>query len=66
MPPVDSPKICPCCQNCITNSKDVDPKAFPFCSMRCKLIDLGAWASQEYRIPAESADAIDDDADDET
>ncbi len=23
----------------------------PFCSERCKLIDLGAWASEEYRIP---------------
>ena len=24
----------------------------PFCSERCKLIDLGAWASEEYQIPA--------------
>lgn len=23
----------------------------PFCSERCKLIDLGAWASESYRIP---------------
>jgi hypothetical protein len=23
----------------------------PFCSERCKLRDLGAWASDEYRIP---------------
>lgn len=22
----------------------------PFCSERCKLIDLGAWASEDYRI----------------
>lgn len=22
----------------------------PFCSERCKLIDLGRWASEEYRI----------------
>jgi uncharacterized protein len=22
----------------------------PFCSERCKLIDLGAWASEKYRI----------------
>ncbi|HWP91905.1 MAG TPA: DNA gyrase inhibitor YacG [Thermodesulfobacteriota bacterium] len=27
----------------------------PFCSERCKLIDLGAWASEEYRIPEESS-----------
>lgn len=23
----------------------------PFCSERCKQIDLGAWASGDYRIP---------------
>lgn len=23
----------------------------PFCSERCKLIDLGQWASESYRIP---------------
>jgi uncharacterized protein len=23
----------------------------PFCSDRCKLIDLGAWASEEHAIP---------------
>ena len=26
----------------------------PFCSERCKLIDLGAWASESYRIPAQA------------
>jgi uncharacterized protein len=24
----------------------------PFCSERCKLIDLGAWATERYRVPA--------------
>jgi endogenous inhibitor of DNA gyrase (YacG/DUF329 family) len=23
----------------------------PFCSERCKLIDLGQWAAENYRIP---------------
>jgi uncharacterized protein len=23
----------------------------PFCSERCKMIDLGAWANEEYRVP---------------
>ncbi|MFH0799239.1 MAG: DNA gyrase inhibitor YacG [Pseudomonadota bacterium] len=27
----------------------------PFCSERCKLIDLGDWASERYRIPGEPA-----------
>ncbi|UCF87032.1 MAG: DNA gyrase inhibitor YacG [Nitrospiraceae bacterium] len=25
----------------------------PFCSERCKLIDLGAWASEEYKVKGE-------------
>lgn len=28
----------------------------PFCSERCKLIDFGAWADEEYALPAEGAD----------
>ncbi|VVO11266.1 DNA gyrase inhibitor YacG [Pseudomonas fluorescens] len=31
----------------------------PFCSQRCKLIDLGAWASEEHKIPV-SPDAEDE------
>ncbi|TAK45938.1 MAG: DNA gyrase inhibitor YacG [Betaproteobacteria bacterium] len=27
----------------------------PFCSERCKLIDLGAWASESYRVPGAAA-----------
>lgn len=26
------------------------PRFFPFCSERCKLIDLGAWFDADYRI----------------
>lgn len=34
-----------------------DNKFRPFCSERCKLIDLGAWASESYRVPVvESAE----------
>lgn len=32
----------------------------PFCSERCKLIDLGHWATEQYRVPAETPP--DDDA----
>ena len=35
----------------------------PFCSERCKLIDLGAWASEKYRAPAVERD--DDDITDD-
>lgn len=38
----------------------------PFCSERCQLIDLGAWTTERYRIPAEDldSDAEDNDEDD--
>jgi uncharacterized protein len=26
-------------------------KSRPFCSERCRLIDLGKWAAEEYRLP---------------
>lgn len=29
---------------------------FPFCGERCRLIDLGKWASEEYRVPGAAAD----------
>jgi len=25
----------------------------PFCSERCKLIDLGDWATEKFRVPVE-------------
>lgn len=28
----------------------------PFCSKRCQLIDLGEWANEEKRIPAQNQD----------
>lgn len=33
----------------------------PFCSERCKMIDLGAWATEAYRVPVEDEnDALED------
>jgi endogenous inhibitor of DNA gyrase (YacG/DUF329 family) len=42
---------------CPTCAKPVEwrpENAFrPFCSERCKLIDLGEWATEKYRVPTE-------------
>jgi hypothetical protein len=27
----------------------------PFCSVTCRLIDLGSWLDERYRVPAEPA-----------
>lgn len=38
--------FCPSCKKPVdTSSED-----FPFCSDRCRLLDLGKWASGDYRI----------------
>jgi uncharacterized protein len=28
----------------------------PFCSERCRITDLGAWANEQYRVPAKAED----------
>jgi endogenous inhibitor of DNA gyrase (YacG/DUF329 family) len=45
---------CPTCDRPVEWSKDSPWR--PFCSERCKLIDLGAWASEQHAIPGEPAD----------
>jgi uncharacterized protein len=38
--------------NCPICKKEVEPGApdFPFCSERCRIVDLGNWASGKYVI----------------
>jgi hypothetical protein len=47
---------CPTCRQPV----NWDESEFkPFCSERCQTIDLGRWASEEYRVPlAETADGL--------
>lgn len=40
---------CPHCGK--ANTWLPDNPARPFCSDRCKLIDLGEWADEKYKIP---------------
>ncbi len=54
--------ICPVCKNITTWEEN---PFRPFCTERCKLIDLGAWASDEYRIPGKPLDEIDKESQDE-
>jgi endogenous inhibitor of DNA gyrase (YacG/DUF329 family) len=39
---------CPICKKEVT----LGEPELPFCSERCRLIDLGNWASDKYAIPA--------------
>jgi len=40
---------CPQCKKIIIWSPENTSR--PFCSERCKLIDLGEWADEKYKIP---------------
>jgi len=60
---------CPICNKIIKTSpkeKSEAAKSYPFCSQRCKLVDLGAWLDTGYKIvsgpePDESGGASDTD-----
>jgi endogenous inhibitor of DNA gyrase (YacG/DUF329 family) len=52
---------CPLCKTRFeATSLDAWP-SFPFCSDRCKLIDLGRWIDGDYAIPGKP-EVLDEDA----
>lgn len=40
------PILCPICKKPV----DVSSEDVPFCSDRCRLLDLGKWASGDYKV----------------
>lgn len=49
---------------CLICDKDVAPRAanraFPFCSPRCKRVDLGKWLGEEYRVSEKEGEREDE------
>lgn len=43
---------CPACQGDSVYASSNPYR--PFCSERCKQIDLGAWASESFRVPTDA------------
>jgi endogenous inhibitor of DNA gyrase (YacG/DUF329 family) len=41
---------CPTCGKKVVRRRPQDTPFFPFCSERCRLIDLGRWFEGEHRI----------------
>ena len=41
-------KKCPICSKAVVWQDNPDR---PFCSERCKLLDFGHWADEDYRVP---------------
>jgi endogenous inhibitor of DNA gyrase (YacG/DUF329 family) len=51
---------CPTCRRPVEWSAESPYR--PFCSDRCRLIDLGAWFDERHKIPDESTPATDEGA----
>ena len=54
---------CPMCKTVVTSERANDQEAHaeqlrwrPFCSRRCKLLDLGNWLDERYRISGPPTD----------
>ena len=46
---------CPICRKPVAPGTETRP----FCSSRCRMVDLGRWLKGEYRVPGEDAVALD-------
>lgn len=51
---------CPICGTLF----DLNMDTFPFCSERCRMVDLGRWLGGDYYVPGEPV-RVDDEQDDE-
>ena len=49
---------CPICQK-VSAPRSENP-SFPFCSPRCRAVDLGKWLGEEYRVPDRGAEERED------
>lgn len=47
---------CPTCKKSVPYENETEVPERPFCSERCRLVDLGKWFTEQYRIivPAEA------------
>ena len=52
------------CPLCRKETEWSDNQSRPFCSERCRLIDLGRWASGEYSVPGEEVEETGEKAED--
>ena len=46
---------CPICSKVLTIEKIDELPSFPFCSDRCRLVDLGRWIDGAYAIPGSAS-----------
>jgi hypothetical protein len=49
------------CPTCRKETEFTGNEYRPFCSERCQLIDFGAWADEEYALPAVNTELTEED-----
>ncbi len=49
---------CPICRKAYAIAELRDLPSFPFCSDRCKLVDLGRWIDGVYAIPGQETERL--------
>ena len=54
MTPERKAERCRTCGKAIRKAGGRKGAFYPFCSERCRLVDLGRWFSGDYRIPGEA------------
>jgi endogenous inhibitor of DNA gyrase (YacG/DUF329 family) len=47
---------CPVCGQRMQGEGVAEWPCYPFCSARCRTIDLGRWLGETYRLPAEDSE----------
>lgn len=50
---------CPSCKKPVA-TRAAGNATYPFCSPRCRAVDLGRWLGEEYRVPDRQADERED------
>ena len=48
--------VCPICKKEVL----AGAKSNPFCSERCRMVDLGKWLNEDYRVPSEDESELDE------
>jgi endogenous inhibitor of DNA gyrase (YacG/DUF329 family) len=55
--PTETSLQCPICKSPVEGP--AKNSWFPFCSNRCKVVDLSKWLNNEYTVPAVEVDEMD-------
>ncbi len=52
----------PTCPTCGKRASEKEIRFLPFCSDRCRLIDLGRWLDEQHSVPCNTSDSADEES----